>query len=752
MDDLVGQTLGQYQVIEVIGKGGMATVYRASQPRLKRDVAIKVMLSPLADNPTFRERFEREAQAIARLRHPNILSIHDYGETPDGRLYLVMDYVQGGILLDRMRDGMSQDDAIEIAAQVADALDYAHRQGIVHRDVKPSNILLTRDDRPLLADFGLAKPTQSDRQLTGGGLMLGTPDYIAPEQAKGLAIDGRIDIYALGVILFEMLTGRHPFAGDTPASVLVKHLTEPMPRPSEFNPAVLPALNGVVAQATAKSPDERYQKAGDLSHALRMVRNPSVTMLLSTSIAQEALLDEPRNVGTESDKRLRISPAIPASIAIIVVIALLIAIFAPRTQRPDPLDISSLCAIERQFVVPLSREDTSQYQSLLPYFEAANPQLFAHLEAVEQAYQDGQAQTEATYVMGAPGVGKSFVARALDQFPEDRRCEIALGDLFEHGVEKLAFEVDEQPDLATLEGDFVLNRLPTIAEPKAFRLEHLFLAGGCDQDGATVPLIIVDGLDELHSDSAMLILREVEHFVSQDSEEGKFVHVVVFGRPESFVPWLKHASRIPPDEVRGFLLEGPLYTTYGDLDFLVRNYYDFRGIGTPSQTDIDRFIQLVVEHPSLTYSIRKLATANFIIEQSAVMAEGTEQSLKDTLYDNLLERNYQTHGRTEQYSHGYEYALEEVAARYLAHVDQGGFFAVDFQDTVPIVDVEGELVGEVRVRDLLDRSGVALLDPMDAMSTRYQFDPFWLHAHLVEQRNQRLNPRYQYRSCEQSDQ
>jgi tetratricopeptide (TPR) repeat protein/tRNA A-37 threonylcarbamoyl transferase component Bud32 len=277
MADLTGQTLDRYEIVELIGEGGMATVYRARQPRLNRDVALKVMLPALAADPTFRERFEREAQAIAKLRHPNILTVHDYGESADGQLYLVVEYVHGGTLRQRIEEPISLAQAVELVAQVAEALDYAHRQGVIHRDVKPNNILLTQDGRPLLADFGLARPIQGDRRLTASGMMLGTPDYVAPEQARGLALDGRADIYALGVVLFETLTGRHPYAGETPISVIIKHVSEPMPRPSELNPDVSPALDEVVARATAKSPDQRYPRAGDMARALRAALVPGAT-------------------------------------------------------------------------------------------------------------------------------------------------------------------------------------------------------------------------------------------------------------------------------------------------------------------------------------------------------------------------------------------------------------------------------------------------------------------------------------------
>ncbi|MCP4538378.1 MAG: protein kinase [Chloroflexi bacterium] len=292
LDDLTGQTLGQYEIGELIGKGSMSVVYRARQSRLKRDVAVKVMAPTLAADPTFRQRFEHEAQAIANLRHPNILTVHDYGETEDDQLYLVVDYVRGGTLREWLVSLVSTlpalEKAIEIIVQMAKALDYAHLQGIVHRDVKPNNILLTLDGRPLLADFGLVKSVQDDRRLTANGVMLGTPDYVAPEQAQGADVDSRADVYALGVILFEILTGRHPYVSETPISVIIKHISEPMPRPSEINPALSVMLDQIVARATAKKPAERYQRAADMARDLRTVLASGVMAQQSASVSVEA--------------------------------------------------------------------------------------------------------------------------------------------------------------------------------------------------------------------------------------------------------------------------------------------------------------------------------------------------------------------------------------------------------------------------------------------------------------------------------
>jgi serine/threonine protein kinase/photosystem II stability/assembly factor-like uncharacterized protein len=355
LDDLTGQTLGQYEITTFVDQGSMGAVYRARQPRLQRDVAIKVMSPALAADADFRQRFEREAQSIAGLHHPNILTVHDYGETEEGCPYLVVDYVEGGTLRDRLitsqqaKDRMPLEEVIEILAQVADALDYAHRQGVVHRDVKPNNILLSHDGRPLLADFGLAKPVQGDRRLTSTGVILGTPDYMAPEQAQGSAVDGRADVYALGVMLFEMLTGRHPFAGETPIGVIIKHISEPLPCPSEIAPTIPSRLDEVVARATAKRPEERYQQAGDLARALRSALVPRVM--------REETLGTPTRVG-RLPRALRRRGLLWTGGAVIAVALAAVSVWwfsrsgSPLTEPPPTNPISTILPTRTPTLVP----------------------------------------------------------------------------------------------------------------------------------------------------------------------------------------------------------------------------------------------------------------------------------------------------------------------------------------------------------------------------------------------------------------
>ncbi len=263
--------IGRYEIIDELGRGGMATVYRANDPRFEREVALKVLPRELLHDPQFRVRFEREAKTIAMLEHPFIVPVYDFGEE-DGQPYFVMRYMTGGSLSDRIRSTGTL--AVAQAARIMDglcsALDEAHQKGIIHRDLKPANILFDRAGEPCVSDFGIAKITQSQTNVTAGA-MLGTPAYMSPEQAQGEKVDARSDIYALGIILFEMLTGRQPYESDTPMGVAVKHITEPVPHILDLKPDLPPGVEAIIEKAMAKDRDARFQTAGEFSAALTAV-------------------------------------------------------------------------------------------------------------------------------------------------------------------------------------------------------------------------------------------------------------------------------------------------------------------------------------------------------------------------------------------------------------------------------------------------------------------------------------------------
>jgi serine/threonine-protein kinase len=272
--ELIGRQLGQYQVRSVIRRGGMSTIYKAWQPSLDRWVAVKVLSNP--GDPQFASRFRREARAIAALQHPNILPVHDYGEQDD-LAWLVVQYVEGGHTLADLLGGPLEPAAgVKLVVGVLEALGYAHDRGIVHRDVKPGNVLLPSPSWPMLADFGIAKLLldTDTKHLTQQGLVVGTAAYMAPEQAFGLAVDARTDLYAAGVVLYETLTGRVPFEGDTPMSVLMQQAYERPPPPRNLNPSLEPELERVLLRALAKDPAARPPSAVVYAHMLDVARRP----------------------------------------------------------------------------------------------------------------------------------------------------------------------------------------------------------------------------------------------------------------------------------------------------------------------------------------------------------------------------------------------------------------------------------------------------------------------------------------------
>ncbi len=271
MSELIGKSLGSYRILEQIGIGGMATIYKAYQPGMDRYVAIKVLPHYLAGDEQFVHRFQREARAIANLEHPHILPVFDYGEH-DGITYIAMRYVEAGTLKEHMAQGqMSLTEISHVISQIGGALDYAHRQGIIHRDVKPGNILIDDQGNTYLTDFGLARIMESSQQFTASGVSVGTPAYMSPEQGKGIKVDHRSDIYSLGIMLYEMVTRQVPFEAETPLAVLLKHITDPLPLPRKVRPDIPEPVELVVLRALAKEPGDRFQSANELAQALATV-------------------------------------------------------------------------------------------------------------------------------------------------------------------------------------------------------------------------------------------------------------------------------------------------------------------------------------------------------------------------------------------------------------------------------------------------------------------------------------------------
>jgi len=337
MDDLTGKQLGPYQIIVPLGEGGMAAVYKGYHAAMERYVALKILPRHFADDPQFVTRFKQEAKVLAQLQHPHILPVFDFGEA-DGYTYLVMPFIKSGTLTDLLQGKpLSFEQIRTVISQVGGALDYAHAHGLVHRDVKPSNVLLDESGNCLLSDFGLAKIIEASEKLTMSGAIMGTPAYMSPEQGMGKTLDGRSDIYSLGVILYEMATGRPPYKAETPMAVMIKHISDPLPPPSTIHPDFPDEVEAVILKALAKNPDDRYQTAGamvkGLQAALAEVEHTSPTKVFQPepTVAGATI---PAQAAETHAKPLRQQRALPvtvlAIIGLVAVIAIGVVLTVPR--------------------------------------------------------------------------------------------------------------------------------------------------------------------------------------------------------------------------------------------------------------------------------------------------------------------------------------------------------------------------------------------------------------------------------------
>ncbi len=290
-----GEKIGPYTVLSQLGAGGMATVYKAHHPDLDRYVAIKVMHQAMMDDASFQTRFQREAQIVAGLDHPHIVPVYDYQQF-EGQPYLVMKLIEGETLKSWMsRGALTLEQIIDIVTAVSSALTYAHQKGVLHRDIKPSNIVIDKDNTPYVADFGLARITSQGESTISTDMVLGTPHYISPEQARGVKnLDSRADIYSLGIVLYELIVGHVPFTADTPYTIIHDHIYTPLPLPRLVNAEIPASVEDVLVKALAKDPQERYASADDLARAFReavytsklTTLNPDRANIASISLAR----------------------------------------------------------------------------------------------------------------------------------------------------------------------------------------------------------------------------------------------------------------------------------------------------------------------------------------------------------------------------------------------------------------------------------------------------------------------------------
>jgi serine/threonine protein kinase len=346
-----GAQVGPYQIVEQVGRGGMATVFRAYQPALERMVAVKVLPEFLADDPQFRERFRREAVAIAKLRHPNILAVFDHGEF-EGQPYIVTEFVEGGTFAAELGKPIGLERARAVLEPIAAALDYAHQRGVLHRDVKPSNILIAKDGTPVLGDFGLARMMATNERLTRLDAVVGTPEYMSPEQCASGETGPASDQYALGVVAFEALTGHPPFHAETPAAVMLAQLQSPLPPPRKVNPELPETVEGALIRALAKQPSDRFPDCSTfvrtLAAASRLVTAapaPAPTPSIPAATISSPPVETVRPLSSRRSARLYWSIGVAAVVILLAIggIAYSAATRAPRaTPAADALAHGSL--------------------------------------------------------------------------------------------------------------------------------------------------------------------------------------------------------------------------------------------------------------------------------------------------------------------------------------------------------------------------------------------------------------------------
>lgn len=434
MADLTGKTLGKYQLIERLGRGGMAEVYKAYQPSLERYVAVKVLHGHLVDEAGFIGRFQREAKSVAGLHHPNIVQVFDFDvDLGEDVHYMVMEYLDGVTLKARLDDYFKQGRRMPIGEivrtfkGVLDGIGYAHAQGMVHRDLKPANIMFDSKDRPVVTDFGVAKIVGATR-YTASGAIMGTPAYMSPEQGQGAPGDERSDLYALGVMLYECLTGRVPYDADTPVAILLKHITDPLPIIREVLPDLPDPLEGVLLKALAKNPNDRYQSAADFKAALEryergVAESPTAPGPAPAAapqapgvspIAPAAATPAGRAEGRAD--RLRRSPALMRRLiaaGAIGVLAVVGALALARLAGPSP---AQQAIAEGQAL--LAQGNYEQAQAAFNRALSADPDSVAGLLG----------RAEAAVNLGMPDVALDDAEQAVRLAPDDPAAILALAE------------------------------------------------------------------------------------------------------------------------------------------------------------------------------------------------------------------------------------------------------------------------------------------------------------------------------------
>lgn len=358
-----------YEIRSVIGRGGTATVYLAVQESLERKVALKVMSPSLGEDPSFRERFLKEGRIIGRLAHPHIVTVYDIG-CHDNLYYMAMQFIGGGSLKDRLAQRLTAAQALEITRQVASALGYAHAEGFIHRDVKPGNILFRDDESTVLSDFGIAKAVAADTQLTAAGWTVGTPDYMSPEQAMGKEVGPSCDLYSLGGVLYEMLTGSRPYEADTAIATALKHLQSPVPT----LPGHLAPYQPLIDRLLAKKPEERFTGAAELIAEIDRLL-PVARQAARTDQTEATTLNPTADaVSNRLSGEARLIPyrALGVGLALVITVAVIVTLVtADRPSREETYrDTMQVPRQQRNVTPPLTTSEVAKVERLLAAAEA----------------------------------------------------------------------------------------------------------------------------------------------------------------------------------------------------------------------------------------------------------------------------------------------------------------------------------------------------------------------------------------------
>jgi serine/threonine protein kinase len=416
-----GAQVGPYQIIEQVGRGGMATVFKAYQQALERMVAIKVLPEFLAEDPQFRERFRREAVAIAKLRHPNILAVFDHGEF-EGQPYIVTEFVEGGTFAGELGRPIGLRRATRVLEPIAAALDYAHQRGVLHRDVKPSNILIAKDGTPVLGDFGLARMMATNERLTRVDSVVGTPEYMSPEQCASGDTGPASDQYALGVVAYEALTGHPPFHAETPAAVMLAQIQSPLPAPRTVNAELPETVEGALMKALSKEPADRFPDCTAFVRELESAGSSSAETPLPAPVHTKATSALARTVSgpaPASPRRWGRKPWLVAVAALVVLVAVGGLAYAaasrtPRSTSPDSLAHGSLI-----YEAKLTSAAWSSGGAPAPDPPASASVLYSNSSIDMRILKDGA------------GFGGEFDAPALKEYVSHLALKVDTGSDFE---------------------------------------------------------------------------------------------------------------------------------------------------------------------------------------------------------------------------------------------------------------------------------------------------------------------------------